>query len=38
MSKTFRIQLVLMIFGRYSFGDHVVDQRAFGLRLDSLMR
>lgn len=33
MTKLFRTQLVLMLFGAYGFGDHVTDPRAFTQRL-----
>ncbi len=33
MSALFRTQLVLMVLGRYAYGDHVSDPRAFALRL-----
>lgn len=33
MSRLFRTQLVLMLFGAWGFGCHVSDPRAFALRL-----
>lgn len=33
MSRLFRTQFVLMIFGAYGYGDHVSDPRAFPMRL-----
>lgn len=38
MTRLFRIQLVLMALGRYGYGDHVSDPRAFELRLIGAMR
>ena len=38
MSILFRRQLVLMIFGEYAYGDHVVDPRAFERRCRSLFQ
>lgn len=34
VSKLFRTQLVLMLFDLWDFGEHVVDPRAFELRLE----
>lgn len=37
MRKIFRVKLVLMILGEYSFGDHVQDEIAFQRRLEKVM-
>lgn len=36
MPVAFRAALVLMIFGAYSYGDHVTDPSAFALRCRAL--
>lgn len=33
MSPLFRTKFVLMCLGEYAYGDHVKDERAFGMRL-----
>jgi hypothetical protein len=33
MTRLFRVQLVLMVLGRWGFGEHVTDPAAFSLRL-----
>lgn len=37
VSVPFRSMLVLMVLGRYGYGDHVSDPRAFRLRLLSIL-
>lgn len=38
MSSSFRAVLVLKVLGRYSFGDHVSDPRAYSLRIATGLR
>jgi len=38
VSPLFRVQLVLMLLGKWGFGDHVTDPRAFVLRLRGVLR
>jgi hypothetical protein len=38
VSTLFRVQFVLMALGKYGYGDHVTDDRAFPLRLKAVLR
>ena len=38
MSRLFRVQWVLMVLGYWGYGNHVTDDRAYGMRLRKVLR